>query len=499
MLFVVVLLEGTGAALAHPPKSSSAATVGAGLEEFMLLPQPAPISPAVKVSGTFIMDAEDAGAAAGAGSGVPQALPPQGSMLAGIALAMEEVVLDTLGFGAWGAGLLRLKAELSSCWGEVTVGRGGGEVLTVGAGGDESPNKSLDRDEAGGGLGLVGGGELKPVNPESNAPELNPLEDTEVVRDCGLAGGIVGDVRLSKRPPPAPPLLVDAAGEVTLGAAGVDLTLAKLVKLANGEGFSAGLGGGGDVVEGKLSPLKASVRPPIPDDADWGGGEAKSPNDGVRSCWAGAGCGLEYSDRMDCFKSGLDIPGEAAPGVDAVLAGRLPLDGGGALPKKSSPSNESPGRACLGAGCACLGAGRAVGSVVLGRTGGAISSSPNRSMEAWGRLTAGGWLAVATRCEADRSIFAFSWTTARGTSSSPTSRVAGSGMPPSITHRLDSYLVRMKFSIFASDGTWPWASFASQYLLARALPHRKTLWSCSSVHASRSTDFTRLIWVPMPR
>jgi hypothetical protein len=30
------------------------------------------------------------------------------------------------------------------------------------------------------------------------------------------------------------------------------------------------------------------------------------------------------------------------------------------------------------------------------------------------------------------------------------------------------------------------------------LPQRTTLWSCSSVHASRSTDFTRLIWVPMP-
>ena len=35
------------------------------------------------------------------------------------------------------------------------------------------------------------------------------------------------------------------------------------------------------------------------------------------------------------------------------------------------------------------------------------------------------------------------------TSSSPSaSSVAGSGIGPSITHRLDSYLVRMKFSIF---------------------------------------------------
>lgn len=57
----------------------------------------------------------------------------------------------------------------------------------------------------------------------------------------------------------------------------------------------------------------------------------------------------------------------------------------------------------------------------------------------------------------------------------------------------------MKFSIFDSDGTWPGCNFASQYLLALELPHFSTLCSCSSVQASRSTDFTRLICVPMPR
>lgn len=36
------------------------------------------------------------------------------------------------------------------------------------------------------------------------------------------------------------------------------------------------------------------------------------------------------------------------------------------------------------------------------------------------------------------------------TSSSPDSRVDGSGMPPSITQRLESYLVRIKFSILLS-------------------------------------------------
>ena len=36
-------------------------------------------------------------------------------------------------------------------------------------------------------------------------------------------------------------------------------------------------------------------------------------------------------------------------------------------------------------------------------------------------------------------------------------------------------------------------------LFARPLPHLTTLWSCSSVQASRSTDLTRLMCVPMPR
>lgn len=72
-------------------------------------------------------------------------------------------------------------------------------------------------------------------------------------------------------------------------------------------------------------------------------------------------------------------------------------------------------------------------------------------------------------------------------------------MGPSMTQRFDSYFVRIKFSILASDGTWPGASFDSQYLLARALPHFKTLCSCSSVQVSRSTDLTLLICVPMPR
>lgn len=56
----------------------------------------------------------------------------------------------------------------------------------------------------------------------------------------------------------------------------------------------------------------------------------------------------------------------------------------------------------------------------------------------------------------------------------------------------------MKFSIFASDGTCPGASLASQYLFAREFPHTSTLCSCSSVHESRSTDLTLLMCVPIP-
>jgi hypothetical protein len=84
-------------------------------------------------------------------------------------------------------------------------------------------------------------------------------------------------------------------------------------------------------------------------------------------------------------------------------------------------------------------------------------------------------------------------------SSSSASRVEGSGIGPSMVQRLDSYFVRMKFSILASDGTCPGASFASQYLFALAFPHFNTLCSCSSVQVSRSTDLTLLMCVPMPR
>lgn len=183
---MAAVVDEIGAALVHPPKSSSAATVGACFEPpdvEAVAPQPAPMSLAVRVSGTFIIDGPE-GSAAGAGSGVLQALPPpQGSMLAGSALAIDAVVADMLDFGAAdtgaGTGGLRLKAAFSSFCGEIAVGAGGEDTLDGATGaGDDSPKRSLDNDEDGGGFGLDGGGDAKLVNPESK-----PLEEIDVVRD----------------------------------------------------------------------------------------------------------------------------------------------------------------------------------------------------------------------------------------------------------------------------------------------------------------------------
>lgn len=95
---VEVVPDETGAALVQPPKSSSAATVGVGLDG---APQPLPMSLAVRVSGSFIMlDADDtagAGAGSGTGSELPQALPPQGSMLADITPVAAAVAAGNVG------------------------------------------------------------------------------------------------------------------------------------------------------------------------------------------------------------------------------------------------------------------------------------------------------------------------------------------------------------------------------------------------------------------
>lgn len=139
----------------------------------------------------------------------------------------------------------------------------------------------------------------------------------------------------------------------------------------------------------------------------------------------------------------------------------------------------------------------ATGPAVLAR--GIGSSPPIRSTCGAGTGRAGAE-GCPFRSDSCLSMLCFSLTILSGTSSSPSaSSVEGSGSGPSMTHLLSSYLVRMKFSILASDGTWPGASFDSQYLFARALPQFKTLCSCSSVQVSRSTDLTLLMWTPMLR
>ena len=95
------------------------------------------------------------------------------------------------------------------------------------------------------------------------------------------------------------------------------------------------------------------------------------------------------------------------------------------------------------------------GGPVLGREGGE-TSSPKRSIDGFDGLVA------AAGCLWDEARSMFEPLDA-GTGSSP-SNVAGSGIGPSITQRFDSYFVLIKFSILASDGIWPGASFDSQYL-----------------------------------
>jgi hypothetical protein len=94
---------------------------------------------------------------------------------------------------------------------------------------------------------------------------------------------------------------------------------------------------------------------------------------------AAAGFGAEaYSESIDCFRSGLELVVEFK-GLDAPLDG-LSFDC--ELPKKSRPSNESPGLVDLVAAGAAgvLVTDFELGiSAVLGLMGGVGVSSPNRS------------------------------------------------------------------------------------------------------------------------
>jgi hypothetical protein len=89
--------------------------------------------------------------------------------------ALAAVVAGAL--GGCNGGLEILNADFISCWGEVAEDFGG-DTVEAETGGEESPNRSFDRDDDGG-FGLaVGGGEANPPNPQSC-----PVEEIDVVRD----------------------------------------------------------------------------------------------------------------------------------------------------------------------------------------------------------------------------------------------------------------------------------------------------------------------------
>lgn len=75
--------------------------------------------------------------------------------------------------------------------------------------------------------------------------------------------------------------------------------------------------------------------------------------------------------------------------------------------------------------------------------------------------------------------------------------LSGSGTWGEEVHLRRSYLVRIKLSIFSWSGMYPSGSLASQYMLHLAFPHFTICSTCSSVQASKSTDLTLEICVPM--
>lgn len=91
------------------------------------------------------------------------------------------------------------------------------------------------------------------------------------------------------------------------------------------------------------------------------------------------------------MRSGLELV-EEPKGFDAALEGLPELFVCG-LPKKSKPSNESPGFVVLpdAGATGALGTGLELGiSAVFGLIGGAGVSSPNKSMVGTGCLVGGG-------------------------------------------------------------------------------------------------------------
>lgn len=484
--------------LAQPPNSSSCATAGVTLRvplcpgTMLWLANDPPVLPHApkslppKAEGWLSAGLLTAGAGAAAGAaGSPHALPHTSELLK-LLMGFAAAAGGEVGLGAE-----RLKTESIA---GAMAGAGGegalvGSEVGAGAGLDRS-NRSPMADEAGC-AGFAGAG--------AGAPHPPKLFDGDIgLMACGVAG--LAGLESKKLPAPRPPMVdVDC---------GVDfLPLPKLVRPAKAS-FGGLLGDAMLLLLPKLSPAKSPARLLLVEFWAWWPmvgdctGEAMEPQlpkepEGLWPCcgWAWGRGAEAYRDRIDCFRSGRDWPPMAA--VPVVLAGR----GGaaGVLPRKSRSNKESLAVVALAGAGAALGGGAwatAEGPAVLARGG--RSSPPMRSP--WMLFGAAAWPTEALRMDSLRSICCFSLTMLRGMSSSPsTLREAGSGMGPSITHRLSSYFVRMKFSILASEGTWPLASLFSQYLFARALPQLRMLASCSSVQESRSTDLTREMCVPMPR
>lgn len=262
-----------GMALAHPPKSSSSETAGAGLVLGTGAPHPLPTSLAVRVSGTFIV--EDICFAGWAGSGAPHALPPQGSiaLVESMFVTLEVLTGGDVAVGFGGGGEERLKMEsMLDCWGAcagAAVGAGGEAI-----GGGEERKSKADVDVLGGAAGDFAEPRVAPIRSK-----LFP-EEIEVFLVC-WSFGPNSDGAESKNPPP----LSAEEGEVSLGIAGGDFGL---VRVSNAEKLDCFAAEADAVVEdGNFKPLNASVRPLNAsfEVRDWGDCIPDiEPNDVFRSC-----------------------------------------------------------------------------------------------------------------------------------------------------------------------------------------------------------------------
>lgn len=81
----------------------------------------------------------------------------------------------------------------------------------------------------------------------------------------------------------------------------------------------------------------------------------------------------------------------------------------------------------------------------------------------------------------------------------PSSTLGSTGTPPSLAHRLVSYLLRINDSTLWSGGACPARRCASQYRFTRLLPHFWIDAICSAVQMSKSMDLTLLMCVPIER